>query len=156
MGKVDNAKTIRGFIQFLVGIFVCVFIISWFIFFVKNNTDIGSIAFLVLIAIALTGYFLSTKCFEYEYGGECVTIKKFHPFKKGSIPPSLEFPREYLKNYVIKKELVGYKLILVLESSRKREVKKGFRLVAFNEKQIKNLRSSLSKIKEMNNQANQN
>lgn len=76
-----------------------------------------------------------------------MTIRIFHPWKKGLISPSVELPKDYIKDYIIKKKFWGCTLQLIIETGNGRCTSRKYSMFGFKDNQIAKLELSLEELK---------
>ncbi|WP_379964763.1 hypothetical protein [Epilithonimonas sp. UC225_85] len=91
--------------------------------------------------------FINIRTFTFEYSGEVISIKIFHPLENELYSRSIEFPSRKLKNFAIVKKIQGYEMVFTIKSYRKKEIKEKVLLKWLNPQQLNNLIQSLEKIK---------
>lgn len=123
------------------------------VFLVLACTPWNTVVKFVLLAagVLLLRLFSKAKCIEYEFSGECITIKRFHPFyQRKKISPFAEFPRQYLKDFVLEERKMVSSLVIVLDTEKKKGLKMKLQIAGFNDQQMKDLTDSLERIKKTN------
>lgn len=128
-------------------------IVILIIFFILACTPWNTVVKLVLLATGalLLRLLLKAKCIEYEFSGECITIKRFHPFyQRKKISPFAEFPRQYLKDFVLEERQMVSNLVIVLDTEKRKGFKMKLQIAGFNDQQMKDLTDSLESIKKTN------
>lgn len=123
------------------------------IFFTLACTPWNTAVKVVLLTtgVILLRLLLKAKCIEYEFSGECITIKKFHPFyQRKKISPFAEFPRQYLKDFILEEKQMVSSLVIVLDTEKRKGLRMKLQIAGFNDKQMKDLTDSLESIKKTN------
>lgn len=105
---------------------------------------------LSLVMITLAIVFMRLKTFMYEDSGEVISIKIYHPLENKHHCKTIEFPAKQLKDYGVKKTLQGCNLALIVESFKKKEVKREFYLIGIGRNQLNKMISSLEHTKRIN------
>lgn len=129
------------------GLFLCI-LSALFSYLFQELIPAGTVilAVLFLVIFILLFVLFNLKCFIYEFSGEVITIKIFHPFKKTHIHPCMEFPKDSLKDYSITKSIYGHQLKLYLKSERRKEIRVKCKF-SIDREQLINLSNSLCGIK---------
>ncbi|WP_131327975.1 hypothetical protein [Chryseobacterium vrystaatense] len=146
MEKINNFRKIKLIFRISVSLMVIILLI----FAAVSLPLVLKIAFALLFTTLL---FINVyvKCFEYEYAGECISIKKFHPLKSGkAVPPFVEFPKKYLKDYQLRNSLISHDLIFALDTDRRKNFKLKIKISGFEAGQISTVTDSLERIKKNN------
>ncbi len=127
-----------------------IFVIFFALACTNWNTAVKVILFIA--GAALLRMSLKIKCIEYEFSGECITIKKFHPFyQRKKISPFAEFPRQYLRDFTLEEKQMVCTLVIVLDTDKRKGFKVKLQIAGFNDRQMKDLTDSLETIKKINN-----
>ena len=101
-----------------------------------------------LLLIVATMVIFRLKVFELEDSGEVFTIRTFHPASRKINYHLFEFPSRKLKTHEIRKTAFGFKLHIILESSKVRIVGRVFSLYLLSSEQLGKLRNSLESSKD--------
>ncbi|WP_209390121.1 hypothetical protein [Chryseobacterium sp. RR2-3-20] len=110
----------------------------------------GLISDLALIAIGTTMLFLifRIQSVSYEISGNCLTIRKFHPFtSKKFNPPCVELPQSSIKNYHLSNYLGLTTLTLRINTHRKKNYLIRIYFFGFSTSQCRKIQSSLQMMK---------
>lgn len=108
----------------------------------------GWIGFFILLAFAFLNLILfwkllSVRYFDYEHSGEVISIKYYHPWKKGRVKPAIELPKNKLDSYDIQTKKGLQKLHLIVKGSNRKLCFK-YNLWNISEQQIKTISESLN------------
>lgn len=101
-----------------------------------------------LLLIIVTMVIFRLKVFELEDSGEVFTIKTFHPASRKINYYLFEFPSRKLKTHEIRKTTFGFKLHIILESSKVRIVRRVFTFYLISSEQLGKLRNSMESSKD--------
>jgi hypothetical protein len=146
MTKINNFHKMQMIMRVLTAMIIVVFLAL-----VCTPWHITAKMTLVIAEIILIRILLKAKCIEYEFSGECITIKRFHPFyQKKRILPFAEFPRQYLKDFSFEESQIISKLIIVLNTGKRKDYTMKLQMAGFNDQQVKDLAKSLESIKKTN------
>lgn len=148
--KISNQKKIRSLMYLIATLMIICGTSGILIFLLQLPAKEIFYIILAVAMVILTFIFKNLKTIIYEDSGEVVTIKLFHPLENKIYCPTVEFPARQLKDYGIRKTFQGYNMALTLESLRKKEIKREFRLTAFGRIQLESIISSLEQTKKMN------
>lgn len=155
-----NNKRINVYIETLYTLLLLFLVCSVLLIFVPipTITKIASPYVLVLISLGLI-YVLHKfghQHIEYSSDGEVLNIKTEDPFWTRYFPQSkvvVDFPKQKLVNFKVKKHLFGKKLELFITSKRNQTgiAKLSFNITYLSHSEISDLKRSLSKIIKKNN-----
>lgn len=112
-----------------------------------------------ILAVLIILYKLGHQHFEYDSGGEVINIKTQNPFWSRYLPRQkiiiIDFPKNKLDSYKIKRSFLKKTLEICVKSRRAKNgiIKLKFNITFLNNKEIKSLKTSLSKIIINNQQA---
>ncbi|TDX86939.1 hypothetical protein [Epilithonimonas xixisoli] len=148
--KVSNDKKIRLFMYIIGALMIACVTAAIITFLLQIPSQEIIYIVLVLIMITLAIVFMKLKTFIYEDSGEVISIKLYHPLENKHHCKTIEFPAKQLKDYGIKKTLQGYNVALIVESFKKKEIKREFYLTGFGRNQLNKLISSLEHKKKIN------
>lgn len=98
----------------------------------------GSYCFVLILFWRL----ISIRYFDYEHSGEVISIKYYHPWKKGRIIPAIELPKQKLDSYDIQTKKGLRKLHLIVNGSNGKLSFK-YNLWNISQQQIKTISESL-------------
>ena len=130
-------------------IFICVVLII-FTFLLRIPDKLIIFIVLAIVLVILFKIFIDLKAFIYEDSGEIISIKSYHPLKKKIYSPGLEFPVKQLKDYVIRENIEGYSVAIIIESLRKKEIRRVYHITGIGKSQFNILVRSLEQIKQLN------
>ena len=83
---------------------------------------------------------MSLRIIYFDYSGEIISIKCRHPFESSRKFPTIEFPKEYITGFKLKKTVFAYKLKISIRRESGKLIHKNLKLKAFQEVQIEELR----------------
>lgn len=141
--KIDNKRNLM-YVRIIM--FTMCIIIAPALFMV--STFWGIILFSIVLIFFMLGIFL--KYTEFDYSGECISVRQFHFLRSGYIRPKIEIPRIYLNDYSIENALgIHYLIISIHDGSSKKMVK--IALFVFNPFDIIKIAKTLENIRKENN-----
>lgn len=112
----------------------------------NSHLQLILLAFIFIFLISL----IQLKYTQYEFMGECISIRTNHPWNGKFLKPYIEFPKDYLKDFKINKAWLSKSIILTIESGRDscKEIKQNIKLSGFTSLQIIEIENSLLFVKE--------
>ncbi|MBB6371148.1 hypothetical protein HNP36_002224 [Chryseobacterium shigense] len=147
----NNKKVINVYIWTLTTAVIGSFLLFLFIIFFTFNVQKEWVMLWLSGVFTCLGSFIlfRIRCFQYEYFKEFMTIRIFHPWEKELIPPSVELPKGYIKDYLIQKKKWGYTLRIMIETGDGRNKSRQYTMFGFKDSQIMLLELSLEDLKKL-------
>lgn len=122
--------------------FLLLFVINFTALFTLNShlqLILGAFIFILFISLIRVRYT------QYEFMGECVTIRMNHPWNGKFIKPHIEFPKHCIKDFKINKRWLSKSIVFTIKSERGagKKIKQNINLSGFTSLQISQIENSL-------------
>ena len=142
--KISNIKNLK-FICYALALLNLIPILGIF-FFNQSKWDIAFTLLIMLFVLLLS----NLRCIEYDDTGECITIRRFHPYTtKRFIKPSIEFPKSYVEQINLDEGLILDRMKIKIQSKTSKKQLK-VNLLCFNKNQISYIKNSINTISARN------
>jgi len=148
--RLNNRNKIWLF-QFLGTLVITVFLLGIFFFFVEhyfyNFLGWSSSLFLIVPAVMIFIFYLrGRQIFEYDSDGEALNFKNKNVLLFLDKPLNDEFPKYKLKSYEVLNAFIFKKLYITVTSKKSNSIILKYDISYLTEKELKDLKFSLSKI----------